>query len=1004
MFFMYNAGAAGAGSPGAPNPMRPRTLSILLAALLIAALPLRSRAQLPFQSVETRNMRVVYYDPEHAYIIPHLVRCFENSAAFYYDLLGYRPYEHVTILLQDFDDYGYAGTSTIPNNYLTLGIEPFEYVYETCPTNERFNWVINHELFHVVASEKASHIDRVWRGIFQGKVLAESDNPESMIYSYLTSPRRFAPRWYHEGIAVFMETWLAGGIGRSLAGYDEMTFRAMVRDGAYFYDVVGLESEGTSSDFQIGQNSYLYGTRFMSHLALKYGPEKVLAWVNRTDDSKAYYAGQFKRVFGVGLDDEWKAWIDFEHDWQNRNLATIRQYPVTAERTIFDKALGSVSRAFIDHQKNRLLVAVNYPGEFAHVAAIDLATGEIEKIHNVQTPALYYVTSLAFDEASRKLFYTTNNGKHWRDLNALDVDTKESTRLITDCRIGDLAYSPADSILWGVQHHNGISTLVRISPPYNAWQCILPIMDFRYGTDIFDVDVSPDGKTLTSGMLEISGAVKLVSYETEDLLKGNAGYRVLYEFDKTGPANFVFAPDGQHLYGTSYQTGVSNVFRWDFANEKMECVTNAEVGYFRPIPNGDSLVVFSYSAKGFRPVMVADTTLEDVNAVRYLGQEVWVQHPMVESLKLGSPREVDLDSVVTYRGPYHKFGSVTTSSLYPITEQYKVYPSVGLRWNLMDPLGLHGGDIKLGVSPSSDLPDDERVHAEATYRHFPYTFRTVYNPADFYDYFGPTKTSRKGYAFMAQRHDYLISDRPRSLEYTIDLAYYGGLQQLPYNQNVLATFDSYTALTGSLDYKRTQSSIGAVDAEKGIRWSLALDLNLVNSDFYTKGTGELDLGFLTPLDHSSIWLRGAAGYSRGDREDSFASFYFGGFGNNYVDHREVKRYRNYDRFPGAEIDQVDGTNFTRLMAEWTLPPLRFRRVGFQQLYCTYARTALFATGIITNLDNTDFRREAGNVGGQVDFRLVIFSALESTLSVGYAAFKEDGHAMDTEFMISLKIM
>ncbi len=982
--------------------MRSQIFGILLLILLAAVVP--ARAQLDFQSVETKTMRVVYYDPGHAYIIPHLARCFENSVQYYHRFLGFEPYEHVTILLQDFDDYGYAGTSTIPNNYITLGIEPFEYVYETCPTNERFNWVINHELFHVVASEKASHLDRVWRGIFQGKVLAEADNPESMIYSFVTSPRRFAPRWYHEGIAVFIETWLAGGIGRSLGGYDEMTFRAMVRDSAYFYDIVGLESEGTSSDFQIGQNSYLYGTRFMSYLAVKYGPEKLIAWVNRTDDSKAYYASQFKRVFRVGLEEEWQKWIDFEHEWQNRNLARIREYPLTPERVVCEKALGSVSRGFIDHEKNQLLVAVNYPGEFAHVAGIDLQTGAIEKIHDVQTPALYYVTSLAFDERSRTLFYTTNNGKHWRDLNALDIDGKKTTRLITDCRVGDLAFSPADSILWGVQHHNGISTLVRISPPYNAWKCILPIMDFRYGTDIFDVDVSPDGRTLTAAMLEINGSVKLVRFDTADLLKGNAGYSVLYEFDKTAPSNFVFTPDGRHLYGTSYQTGVSNVFRWDFARETMECVTNADIGYFRPIPNGDSLVVFSYSAKGFRPVMVADTTLEDVNAVRYLGNEVAVRHPEVEDWKLGSPREIDLDSLTTYRGPYHKFKSVTTTSLYPITEQYKVYPSIGLRWNLMDPLGLHGGDVKLGISPSYDLPDDERVHAEISYRHFPYTFNARYNPADFYDYFGPTRTSRKGYGFMVQRHDFLISDRPRSLEYTIDLAYYGGLERLPYNQNVLATFDSYTAATASLDYKRFHKSIGAVDAEKGIRWALALDANYVNTDFYTKGTAELDLGFLTPIDHSSIWLRGAAGYSRGSRDDSFASFYFGGFGNNWVDHREVKRYRDYDRFPGAEIDAVGGTNFTRLMAEWTLPPVRFRRIGIPQLYCTYARAAVFTTGILTNLDETAFRQEVGNVGAQVDFRLVIFSALESTLSVGYAAAKEDGRSVDTEFMISLKIM
>ena len=56
----------------------------------------------------------------------------------------------------------------------------------------------------------------------------------------------------------------------------------MVRDSSYFYDYVGLESEGTTIDFQIGANSYLYGTRFISYLAYMHGPESVLNWVNRS--------------------------------------------------------------------------------------------------------------------------------------------------------------------------------------------------------------------------------------------------------------------------------------------------------------------------------------------------------------------------------------------------------------------------------------------------------------------------------------------------------------------------------------------------------------------------------------------------------------------------------------------------------------------------------------------------------------------------------------------------
>jgi len=203
--------------------MRALTVSILVAILAGIGVT-NARAGLDLQCLQTKTLRVVYYDPAHAYIIPHLARCFENSYGYYKRSLGYVPGEEVTILLQDFDDYGYAGTSTIPNNYITLGIEPFEYVYETCPTNERFKWVMSHELFHVVASEKTSHIDRVFRDLFRGKVLADAGNPESMIYSYLCSPRRFAPRWYHEGIACFMETWLAGGIGARWAATTRWRF------------------------------------------------------------------------------------------------------------------------------------------------------------------------------------------------------------------------------------------------------------------------------------------------------------------------------------------------------------------------------------------------------------------------------------------------------------------------------------------------------------------------------------------------------------------------------------------------------------------------------------------------------------------------------------------------------------------------------------------------------------------------------------------------------------
>ncbi|RMF65995.1 MAG: hypothetical protein D6743_07115, partial [Calditrichaeota bacterium] len=418
-----------------------------------------------FYALETKDLELLYYNKAHEYVVPHLARCFENAYRFHHKIFHYTPSEKITVLLQDFGDFAGGGAGTLPYNQISVGISPFNYVYETMTANERMNTIMNHELVHIVTLDQAAGRDRVFRSLFFGKGYPTAENPLSMFYLYLTSPRWGSPRWYTEGIAVFMETWMAGGLGRALGAYDEMVFRTMVRDSSYFYDIVGLESEGTKVDFQVGANSYLYGTRFMSYMAYRYGPEKLIQWTSRRHGSRPYFSSQFKKVYGLSLNEAWAQWIRWEHDWQRANLDSIRTSPTTPFRPITDRALGSVSRAFYDKKRGQLYAAIRYPGQVAHIAALDVKTGRIRKICDVKGAALFYVTSLAYDESTNTLFYTTDNNG-WRDLNAVDVVTKKSRRLMKDCRTGDLAFNPVDKSLWGVRHYLGISTLVRIPYPY----------------------------------------------------------------------------------------------------------------------------------------------------------------------------------------------------------------------------------------------------------------------------------------------------------------------------------------------------------------------------------------------------------------------------------------------------------------------------------------------------------------------------------------------------------
>jgi hypothetical protein len=945
---------------------------------------------------------MVYFEGAESYLVPYAVRTFFNSLAFQAKLLGYEPDTDITVLLADFEDYGNAGVSVVPRSTMMVQVSPLSFAFETIAANERMNTIMNHELVHVATMDQASGRDRAFRRLFGGKVSPIAEQPETILYMYLTAPRVAAPRWFHEGIAVFIDTWMAGGIGRAQSGYDEMVFRSMVRDDARFYDPLGLVSEGTKVDFQLQINSYLYGTRFMMWLASTYGPEKLIDWVSRQEGSRAYYASHFEKIYGRSLGDAWRAWIAWEREFQQKNLDAIRQYPTTPYRDVSRRALGSVSRAYYDERAGKLYAAFNYPGVVAHVGAIDVNSGELERLVDIKGPVIYTVTSLAYDPSSQQLFYTTDNGAH-RDLVRLDPGTRRTELLMKDARIGDLAFNRADKTLWGIRHLNGIVSLVRMAAPYREWT---RIYTWPYGTVVYDLDVSPDGTRVSASFGEVTGKQDVRLFATERLLAGDVTPQATFDFGPSVPSGFVFTPDGHALVGSSYYTGVSNIFRYDIDTKDVSALSNAETGFFRPVPRPQDtdLFVFRYSGEGFVPARIAATPLKDVSAITFFGERLVEAHPVLKSWMVGSPNDVDVAAKNLVHGAYRLAGGMRRESVYPIVQGYKDSAAVGARVNFSDPLQLNRLNFSVSYSPATSLANDERVHLRAEYHRFDWRARATYNDADFYDLFGPTKTGRKGYTAGIGYHRTLLFDEPRRIDLETDAMVAGDLDRLPQYQNVEVDVDRLLAFDATLKGSHIRSSLGRVDDEKGVAWSVTLDGSRAAGQWSGRSHGTFDLGAPLPLAHSSVWLRSAAGVSPGSRDDPFANFFFGSFGNNWVDRGEAKRYRAYYAFPGADLNEIGGRNFIKSTLEWNLPPLRFRRLGTPGCYVTWMRPAVFVGGLLTNLDHEGFRRTATNAGGQLDFQLTTLSSLDMMLSVGAAVAFEDGFAPRRELMVSFKVL
>lgn len=952
--------------------------------------------------LETEELRLLYSDPFQTYLVPHVTRSYHNSLAFQKDIFDWTPYEKPTILLTDFSDYGNAGALVSPHNMVIIDIAPHSRTLETTPSSERFFQLMNHELVHIANLDVSNENDRKWRRFFRGKPRQIPEHPETILYNFLATPRMNVPRWYTEGSAVFMETWMSSGIGRAQGAYDEMVFRAMVRDDAHFYSNLGLVSEGTAANFQVGVNAYLYGARFMSYLAYNHTPGDVVEWLQRGEDSERYYARQFQGVFGKPLEAAWDDWIAWERDFQAANLRSVRENELTETRPLVEQALGSVSRSFYDPDLKSMIGAFRYPGVVAHAGRLSLENGEIEHLTDIKGPMLYKVTSTAYDPSAKTLFYSADN-LAYRDLMAVDVQSGESTMLIEDARVGDLVFNPADRSLLGLRHLNGLVSLVRIPHPYDNWNLV---HTWPHGQIPYELDVSPDGTLVSLSVGEISGDQYLRIFRLEDLRAGRAEPVQQFDFSPAIPEGFVFSRDGRYLYGSSYYTGVSNIFRYEVATGEIEAVSNAETGYFRPIPLEDgSLIVFEYTGAGFLPTLLDPEPLEHLSAITFLGTQIANRHQVVRDWSVvNSLRDQPYEEIITHEGDYHAPGELGLVSAVPIFEGYKDFEAAGWFMRFQDPALLRQLDITASYSWDDELPSSEKLHARVDYQTSNWNLSYWHNDADFYDLFGPTERSRKGDAFLIGYRKSLIYDEPRRLSMSAGLDYYTGLDTLPDNQNV-AVFVYEDILKAHLgfDYTNTRRSLGAVDHEKGFRWNVDLSVDHARGEVIPKLRAGFDFGFALPWKHSSVWFYTDTGTADGDREIPLTNYYFGGYGNNYVDDGGVKRYREYYSMPGWEIGEVGAKEFVKTVVEWNLPPKRFKEVGKPSFFLKSIRPALFASALVANPDKS-FERTVTSIGFQVDLNFTLVHRLPMVLSVGYAAGYEDGDKHDDEWMVSLKIL
>lgn len=950
-------------------------------------------------SKESEHFKIIYRD-SHSHLVNHILSSAENSLAQLQKLFNYLPNDKIIINTYDVSDFGFGATTTIPENYIRLEIEPLEPGYEMVPYSERFQWLISHELVHIVVNDMSSDFESSLRSLM-GKVNPDKNQPLTAFYSLITNHNRYTPRWYQEAIAVFVETWFSGGYGRILGNFDEMYFRSLVNDNQKFAGASEIENVTSHKSILLENILYLYGSRFIAHLANKYGAQKIYDWFS--PQKSEFYPGiesKFEQTYGIDFNNAWENFISDEQEFQISNISLIKKYPLTEFQRLSDTSFGWATNSTYDSKNNTLIYGYHRRGQLAEIQNFNLDTQKSDYIITLPTPSLVQVSALAYDESYKKLFYTTNNNQLYRDVWEYDLNSKKEKLLFKDSRIGQLTISPAAHDLWGIQHLSGKAILIRSKYPYTEYQSLSV---FDVGDEFSDLSINRTGNLLASVLHRSNGQQSIIVADVSGLDKGYP-YKFRTITSSGSPENPSWSLDGKYLYWNAYTNGVSNIYRYDFSTEEIIALTNTIKGFFKPVEvSADSLIAMEFTVDGFIPVKFAIRKADKLPAINYFGQKILDKSPELYELNLKPANEVVDKNLFTKEESYSPISDFSIKTFIPIVSGFQTRVVLGLFTQINDPLLYHDLTIEAGVSPFKETTSDIKFHLRIKYSyHQKFSIAIEQNAADFFDLFNSRKRGMLGGRYTVGYNHYWIFDNPLKVKQMTEFSVYRGIKFINDNTTEVRQPD-FAILKSELEIRDLRKTIGSIDWESGDLFKFSIlgyGSNPDDPQFSGQFMGEWDKYFIFLTPHNVLHLKAATGYHVVNNNIPETMFFFGGFGNREIDNEPVKQFEKMFRFPGVPIYSIASDKFLKVMIENSFPPIRIPNLSIGSIDFKNINFSIFSQSLISDSRELD---KIINLGAQLNLVLEHWYNLESTISTGFAkAWWRSGN--DTEWFISWKLL
>jgi Tol biopolymer transport system component len=548
-------------------------------------------------------------------------------------LYDYEP-EPVHFIIKDIDDYS-NGATYFFDNKIEIWASALDF-----DLRGSHNWlrnVISHEFTHMVQIQSAMKLGRTIPAIYLQFMNYEDKRRPDILYGFPNFIGSYpiatinVPAWFAEGTAQYM---------RKDFDYDNWdTHRDMIlRSYALDNKMLTWNQMGVFDKTSLGNESvYNSGFALTRYISQKYGEEKLKEITRKLGKMGNFTIdAAFKDVLGKDGDqiyDEWSGYVKKSYKERVKDvLANLK-----TGKIISGEGFGNFYPSFSPDGKKLLYISNKENDYFAYSAVYELNLDT--KKENMLVAGVR--SSVVYIPGKNQILYaklSQDNPKlaNIHDLYKYDIDQDKSERLTFGLRANNPNISKDGSKIVFLFQKDGSTNIGIIDADGKNFK---RLTFFEHGEQVFNPKFSPDGSYIIFGY-SLSNTRDIARVNTD-----GSGYQTVIKngCDNRDP---VFDQDGNLVY-CSDETGISNLYRYNFETKQSKRLSNVLGGAFNPAVGPDGGIIYSgYTSAGFKIYAISK---EEELGVDEMKKYSWINNPPLGADQpKGDLAKFNLDALKNY--------------------------------------------------------------------------------------------------------------------------------------------------------------------------------------------------------------------------------------------------------------------------------------------------------------------------------------------------------------------